>query len=455
MNVKFYVRALLCLYLTYLFSILHLSAQTPQKDSPPDLVAALKVGDTLPPELWNLPLEVVNHPEGKKTITLNEYKDKLIILDFWATWCAPCIKSLHKLDSLQKKFGKRLAVMPSTYEAGDKALPAFKKRGWNLPSVVGNTILKKYFPHTSIPHQVWIKEGKVLVLAGPASSTADNIEKALASRPFQVMMKEESNVKFDKNKPLLVDGNGGGAEALLYQSLVSKEISYDGAGTVSRGNKLLIYNAAIQDLFWEAYRDTIMWSARVNRVVSTLSDSLNEKVFWPKPSSKTDYASQIHLKNWRKDNLYCYSLILPKDIPRAQKHQIVKTDLNRFFGNFLGINARIENRLTPCLVITKLANKDIWVPENKEQRLFINDEATHYIYDNKPFKNFVHDFEERNKRSSLPIVDETGYRGNISMEFKGPLTDWAMVRKELQRNGFDLIEEELNIDLLVFHSVNK
>ncbi len=83
MNVKIYVRALLCLCLSLSFA--PAPAQSP---------GTLQVGDTLPPELWDLPLEVIQHPEGT---TLSAYKDKLIILDFWATWCAPCVKSLNKL----------------------------------------------------------------------------------------------------------------------------------------------------------------------------------------------------------------------------------------------------------------------------------------------------------------------------------------------------------------------
>src|SRR5690606_25869757 len=75
-------------------------------------IKPLKVGDTIPKELWNMPLQVVNHPEGKDTITLNDYRDKkLIILDFWATWCKSCIEGFPNLSRLQKEFPEQLDVL--------------------------------------------------------------------------------------------------------------------------------------------------------------------------------------------------------------------------------------------------------------------------------------------------------------------------------------------------------
>src|SRR5690606_24670319 len=94
-----YSRAAVCRLLTiFVFSLFSnlVHAQEPRKDSGADgrlEIRPLQVGDTIPEELWNLPLEVVNHPDGKETITLNDYRDKkLIILDFWATWCKSCIE---------------------------------------------------------------------------------------------------------------------------------------------------------------------------------------------------------------------------------------------------------------------------------------------------------------------------------------------------------------------------
>lgn len=43
-------------------------------------------------------------------------KDKPLVIEFWATWCAPCRKNLPHLASLQRKYGDRLVVLGLTVE---------------------------------------------------------------------------------------------------------------------------------------------------------------------------------------------------------------------------------------------------------------------------------------------------------------------------------------------------
>jgi thiol-disulfide isomerase/thioredoxin len=63
--------------------------------------AALNVGDTLP-DLASFQLE------GKLPAAL---KGKVVIVDFWASWCLPCAKSFPVLDELQKKYGDKLVIV--------------------------------------------------------------------------------------------------------------------------------------------------------------------------------------------------------------------------------------------------------------------------------------------------------------------------------------------------------
>jgi cytochrome c biogenesis protein CcmG/thiol:disulfide interchange protein DsbE len=76
-----------------------------------------------------------------KTVNLSDYKGKVVILDFWATWCPPCRAEIPNFVELQKEYGKQgLAVIGvSLDEGGVPGVAAFAKaQGINYPIVMGN-----------------------------------------------------------------------------------------------------------------------------------------------------------------------------------------------------------------------------------------------------------------------------------------------------------------------------
>lgn len=69
--------------------------------------------DTVPAEVWNAEIPAV----GGGTFHLSDYKDKVIVLDIWATWCGPCRLEIPHLVALNNEYkGKGVEVIGLTTE---------------------------------------------------------------------------------------------------------------------------------------------------------------------------------------------------------------------------------------------------------------------------------------------------------------------------------------------------
>ena len=55
---------------------------------------------------------------GGRPVRFRDIEADVVLLDFWGTWCGPCIKSIPRLVALQKKYGAKLQVVGIAYEEG-------------------------------------------------------------------------------------------------------------------------------------------------------------------------------------------------------------------------------------------------------------------------------------------------------------------------------------------------
>lgn len=81
--------------------------------------------------------------------TLASIKGKVAFIDFWATWCPPCRKSIPSLAKLQKKYADKLIVIGVSYDDTKDVITDFLKKDEsgkqvNYPIVFG-TPLEPYF----------------------------------------------------------------------------------------------------------------------------------------------------------------------------------------------------------------------------------------------------------------------------------------------------------------------
>ena len=160
----------------------------------------LVIGELLPVDFWNVELNVVIHPDGLTKVKLSDYKDKLLVLDFWATYCSPCVRSVDHWNDLLKEFSTDVEVLAiHKAAANERALPLAEKKGWSLPITINNEIdvsLSKLFFAKDRFGQVWIKDGKLLAIPKNSSVSVELINKALKNRPLDIEM-EDYRTYFD------------------------------------------------------------------------------------------------------------------------------------------------------------------------------------------------------------------------------------------------------------------
>jgi thiol-disulfide isomerase/thioredoxin len=98
------------------------------------------------------------------TVRLDEYHGKVVLLDFWATWCPPCVSATPGLVALHRKFAERSFVMIGiSADHGEKPLRSYiEKNSLTWPQHLDDNTLAAMYGVTGFPTYVLIDhEGAV------------------------------------------------------------------------------------------------------------------------------------------------------------------------------------------------------------------------------------------------------------------------------------------------------
>lgn len=86
--------------------------------------------------------------QDQKVIDINQFRGKAVLINFWATWCGPCVQEIPSLITLQKEFGPQgLAVIGVSMDQNGEGpvQKIIEKTGINYPVVMGNAKISKDF----------------------------------------------------------------------------------------------------------------------------------------------------------------------------------------------------------------------------------------------------------------------------------------------------------------------
>lgn len=97
------------------------------------------------------------------TFTLSDHDDKVVILNFFATWCGPCIREMPAFEMLKADEYADLAILCVDCSEDTKVVDRFvKDNGYTFPIAYDvDAVIGKYYPSDGIPYTLIIDQGVI------------------------------------------------------------------------------------------------------------------------------------------------------------------------------------------------------------------------------------------------------------------------------------------------------
>ncbi|MZG52445.1 MAG: TlpA family protein disulfide reductase [Nitrospinae bacterium] len=110
---------------------------------------------------------------------LDDYKDKVIVLNFWATWCAPCLEEMPTFEKLYRRYRSQgLTVLAVSLDKGnsDRVKKFTEENNFTFPVLIDTEgIAEKRYPSFSIPFTYVIdKKGRIAARVDGTKNWATN-----------------------------------------------------------------------------------------------------------------------------------------------------------------------------------------------------------------------------------------------------------------------------------------
>ncbi|MEE2755087.1 MAG: TlpA disulfide reductase family protein [Myxococcota bacterium] len=145
------------------------------------------------PQLGSMAPDFKTQTLTRQAVSLDQYKGQVVVLDFWATWCAPCRKTLPALQILHKRYqnSDRVQILSVSIDSAPnlaRYVGAFMKQNqYSFPVILDpSRALASRYKVKTVPTMVVIdKSGAVStvqigLLSPRVNQLIDHIEKAIA-----------------------------------------------------------------------------------------------------------------------------------------------------------------------------------------------------------------------------------------------------------------------------------
>lgn len=384
-------------------------------------IIPLKIGDKVPEVILQ---HLIGHNQQIKLSSLHQ--QDLLIINFWATWCVPCVRELPVLDSLARVNTGKLKVLSVAYQDNATVKSFLRKHPEintsHLVMMTDDKILIEYFKHVVIPHNIWIdRNGIIKYITGGEEINAPNILAFINQQSIQMHYKSDI-INFDIWSPFHLRDSD-----FIYRSIITAFIDGIVGGQTCMSVwkhpterwiiRLFAYNLSREQLFWRAINELRSNYNYYGLMKIETNDST--RFFWPKQCPKTfarlKYKTTL---DWQNENTYCYELSLPNAVKDSAFFDYMRNDLERMFQ----VKITTKNEIIPTCVLTLEKGHSFTFTKPENDSSYINLKSTYlkaHNVDILRLYEFINEnlkADKNDKPEDPPYVDETGIGSRVDLE---------------------------------------
>lgn len=118
------------------------------------------------------------HLLSGETVSVSDYRGKKLLLNFWATWCGPCVRELPAFERLSAELADSAAIIAINCSEDEKTVSSFmEKNGYTFPVALDTdgAVQGLFGNIPSIPATVIVDEEGYIVTAMIGASDADTM----------------------------------------------------------------------------------------------------------------------------------------------------------------------------------------------------------------------------------------------------------------------------------------
>jgi uncharacterized protein (TIGR03435 family) len=363
-----------------------------------------KIGDVPPPLILAKTIQGLPATE----IGWDKLKGKVVVLEFWATWCGPCVKSIPHLNDLAEQFKNKPVVFISVTSENEDAVRLFLKNH-PMKTWIGlddYEVLTHAFQVQGIPHAVIVDaSGHIAAITHPADLKPINLEEVLAGK--KCSLPEPEVYTADKRSAEVVPNQ---APALFEISIREHKMPQRISGPIC------------------------MWSADTNGCVfdgkiATVESALN-CVF-----DKT--SSRIFIKCKLPEGYYDFELRTPVGCSNELQNVFIAALRTTF-----GLEVKQFSKPMDVYVLTQI-NTNAPGLRPVEKSGGGGQTRGGFRLSGSPMKTIVYYLEAALRK---PVVDETGLKGLFYVDMKWKLSEAEQLEATTDRRVWKAIEATPNGD---------